>query len=244
MRLGELGLSDTAMVLAAGLGTRMRPITVHTPKPLIEVAGRAMLDQVLDRIAEAGIGRVVVNVHHLADLIEAHLARRKHPEAIISDERGALLDSGGGVKKALDHFDGKPFLLANSDTIWLDGARSNVVRLIEHWNAAEMDILLLLAATSSSVGFDGRGDFLFHTDGRLTRRGEREIVPFAYAGFAILKPDLFADTPDGPFSLNLLFDRAIERGRLYGMRLDGIWMHVGTPEAIREAEACVAASAA
>jgi MurNAc alpha-1-phosphate uridylyltransferase len=244
MTPAERGLSDTAMVLAAGLGTRMRPLTLSRPKPLVEVAGRSLLDHVLDRVTEAGIANAVVNVHYLADMVERHLAGRTEPAVIVSDERGALLESGGGTRKALAHFGGRPFLLANSDAIWIDGARSNMRRLVEHWRPDDMDALLLLASTASAVGLEGRGDFLFATDGRLERRGEREVAPFVYAGIAILKPELFDDTPNGAFSLNLLFDRAIARGRLHGMRLDGIWMHVGTPEAIKDAEACFARSAA
>lgn len=244
MALAERGLSDCAMLLAAGLGKRMRPLTLTRPKPLVEVAGRTLLDHVLDRLAEAGAERAVVNVHYLADQVEAHVAGRATPRIIVSDERGALLDSGGGTKKALSHFDGKPFLLGNSDAIWIDGARSNMRRLVESWRPDDMDALLLLAPTAVAIGFEGRGDFLFAADGRLERRGEREVAPFVYAGIAILKPELFDDTPEGAFSLNLLFDRAIERGRLHGMRLDGLWMHVGTPDAIQEAEACFARSAA
>ncbi len=238
------GLSPTAMVLAAGLGTRMRPITAHTPKPLIEVNGRAMIDHVLDRLETGGAERAVVNVHYLPDLVEAHLRRRHRPTIIISDERDELLDSGGGVRKALSHFAGKPFMIANSDTLWIEGARDNVGRMLAQWDADTMDAMLLLAAMATSIGFSGAGDFSMDADGRLKRRAERQVVPFAYAGFAILKPELFDNTPDTPFSLNRIFDKALARERLFGLRLDGIWMHVGTPDAIREAEECVARSAA
>lgn len=232
------------MVLAAGLGTRMRPLTDRVPKPLLRVSGRTLLDHALDRLAEVGAERAVVNIHWLAEQIEAHLKERRAPVPIISDERVALLDSGGGVKKALPHLGERPFLLMNADTLWMDGARPNMRRFVEAWRPDQMDVLLLLAATATAVGFDGKGDFAFGPDGRLLRRREREVVPFAYAGVAILKPDLFAGTPDGPFSLNCLFDRAIEGKRLFGVRLDGVWMHVGTPDAIGEAEACLARSAA
>lgn len=245
MRPEDFGLSSTAMVLAAGLGTRMRPLTLTTPKPLVRVTGRTMLDQVLDRVAEAGISRAVVNVHHHADQMEAHLARRRDPPAtIISDERDRLLDSGGGTKKALPHLGGPAFLLANADTLWIDGAASNVRRLVAHWRPQVMDVLLLLAATATAVGFEGRGDFHFAPDGRILRRGERDVAPFAYAGFAIFATAAFAETPDGPFSLNLLFDRAAKNGRLHGVRLDGVWMHVGTPDSIVAAEERVARSLA
>ncbi len=236
MTLADRGLSTTALVLAAGLGTRMRPITDTIPKPLVPVGGRTMLDFVIDRFADVGVRRVVVNVHHLADVMEAHLRHRTHPAVIVSDERAGLLDSGGGAKKMLPHVDAPAFLLANADTIWIEGARPNMVRLIERFDAARMDILLLLAAASASIGFEGRGDFAFEPDGRLRRRGEREVVPFAYAGVAIFRTALFDNAPEGPFSLNRLFDRAASEGRLYGERMDGVWMHVGTPRALEDAE--------
>ncbi len=233
-----------AFVLAAGLGKRMRPITATVPKPLVEVAGKALLDHALDRVAEGGITAAVVNVHWLADLIEGHLARRTGaPEITVSDERAELLETGGGVKKALGAFGDAPFVVLNSDSFWLEGPEPNLVRLVAGWDAAAMDILLLVAPTATSLGYEGAGDFLMESDGRLVRRGERTVAPFIYAGVAVLRPELFAGTPDGPFSLNLLFDRAIERRRLYGLRLDGQWLHVGTPEAIAAAEARVAVSA-
>ncbi len=234
----------TAMVLAAGNGMRMRPLTDRTPKPLIEVCGKPLLDNVLDRLAAAGVETAVVNVHHLADQIERHVAGRRAPRIVISDERAALLDTGGGVVKALPSLGAAPFYHLNSDTIWIDGVKSNLVRLAESFDPAKMDALLLLAATSSSVGYSGRGDFAMAPDGRLRRRSEREVAPFVYAGVAILSPSLFAGAPSGAFSLNLLFDRAIEAGRFYGLRLEGVWMHVGTPEAIAAAEAAILASAA
>jgi MurNAc alpha-1-phosphate uridylyltransferase len=233
----------TAMVLAAGLGKRMRPITATTPKPLVEVGGRAMLDHALDRLVEAGVPHAIVNVHYLADLIEARLARRTAPRITVSDERDALLETGGGVKRALSLLGDAPFLLMNSDSLWIEGPQSNVVRLVEAWDPERMDILLLLASTATSFGYDGSGDFSMDPTGLLERRGERRMAPFVYAGVAILKPELFADTPDGPFSLNLLFDRAIEAGRLHGLRLDGEWLHVGTPDAIAGANERIVASA-
>ena len=236
----------SAMVLAAGLGTRMRPITDTLPKPLVRVGGRALLDHALDRLPEAAIDRAVVNVHHHADMVEAHLNGRAHPRIAISDERARLLETGGGIKKALPLLaaaDGpSPFVLLNSDSLWIDGPRSNLRCLVETWAPERMDILLLLAPIATSVGYDGRGDFFMDADGRLRRRPEREVAPFVYAGVAVLEPALFADTPEGPFSLNLLFDRAIDGGRLCGMRLDGVWLHVGTRDAIDAAEARLAAS--
>jgi MurNAc alpha-1-phosphate uridylyltransferase len=234
----------TAMVLAAGNGIRMRPLTDRTPKPLIEVAGKPLLDNVLDRLAATGIETAVVNVHYLAEQIERHLAGRRTPRIVISDERAELLDTGGGVVKALPILGAAPFFHLNSDTIWIDGVRPNLVRLAESFDPARMDALLLLAATSSSVGYFGRGDFAMEPDGRLRRRSECEVAPFVYAGVAILSPALFDDAPNGAFSLNVLFDRAIEAGRFYGLRLEGVWMHVGTPDAIAAAEAAILASAA
>lgn len=233
-----------AFVLAAGLGTRMRPVTDTRPKPLVEVAGKALLDHALDRAAEAGLTEAVVNVHWLPEQIEAHLARRTGaPRITISDEREALLETGGGIRKALPLLGGEPFVVMNSDSFWLEGPVPNLGRLIAGWDPARMDALLLVAPTTTSLGYEGAGDFFMDADGRLERRGERRVAPFIYAGVAILTPGLFADTPEGAFSLNLLFDRAIEAGRLSGIRLDGQWLHVGTPEAIRAAEERVQASA-
>jgi len=232
------------MVLAAGLGLRMRPLTDGMPKPLITVGGKALIDHVLDRLAEAGVETAVVNVHYLADQIERHLAGRRTPRIVISDERDELLDTGGGVVKALPCLGAAPFFHINSDTIWIDGVKPNLLRLAAVFDPARMDALLLLAATSTSVGYGGRGDFTMMPDGRLSRRREQEVVPFAYAGVAILDPTLFAAAPPGAFSLNLLFDRAIETGRLYGLRLEGVWTHVGTPEGIAAAESAILASVA
>jgi MurNAc alpha-1-phosphate uridylyltransferase len=232
------------MVLAAGLGERMRPLTATRPKPLIEVAGKALIDHMLDRLVEAGVETAVVNVHYFAEQIERHLAARTAPRIVISDERGALLDTGGGVVKALPLLGDAPFFHCNADTIWIDGVAPNLTRLADAFDAGAMDALLLLASTSGSIGYSGRGDFTMAADGRLTRRVERGVTPFVYAGAAILAPALFAGAPQGAFSLNRLFDRAIEHGRLYGLRLDGVWMHVGTPDAIAQAEAAIRASTA
>lgn len=233
----------TAMVLAAGLGKRMRPITDILPKPLVRIGGRTMLDQALDRLAEAGVETAVVNVHHLADQIERHLEGRVRPRVVISDERGALLETGGGVAKALPLLGSKPFLVLNSDSLWIEGPESNIRRMVRSWEPERMDILLLLAAAATSVGYEGLGDFAMDAAGRLRRRPEREVTPFVYAGVAIVKPELFAGAPEGAFSLNRLFDGAIEAERLYGLRLDGQWLHVGTPGSIEAAEARIAASA-
>jgi MurNAc alpha-1-phosphate uridylyltransferase len=227
----------TAMVLAAGLGTRMAPLNGGTvPKPLVRLAGRALIDHVLDRQAEAGIARAVVNVHHRADLIEAHLKGRAAPRIEISDERGRLLDTGGGVKRALPRLGPGPFLIHNSDSVWIEGVGSNLARLLQAWDDARMDCLMLLALTSQSLGYAGRGDFAFEADGRIRRRVEQEIVPFAFAGVSVAHPRLLDATPDGAFSLNMAWDRAIAAGRAFGVRLEGTWMHVGTPEALTQAE--------
>jgi len=233
-----------AMVLAAGLGKRMRPVTATTPKPLVEVAGRSLIDYGLDRLQTAGVEEAVVNVHYLADLMEVHLSRRTAPRVTISDERGKLLDTGGGIAKALPHLGDAPFFLLNADTFWLEGATPNLVRLANAWDPTKMDGLLMLAPTVTSIGYDGRGDFVLSTDGRIARRSERHVAPFAYAGAGIISPSLFKDIPEGGFSLNLLFDRAIADGRMFGLRMDGLWLHVGTPKAIRDAETAIAESAA
>jgi MurNAc alpha-1-phosphate uridylyltransferase len=233
----------SAMVLAAGLGVRMRPLTNKMPKPLVSVAGKPLLDHVLDRLVDVGVARAVVNIHYLGEQIERHLKDRTKPEITISDERGLLLGTGGGVVKALPALGDAPFFHVNSDTLWIDGVKPNLARLAEHFDPAEMDALLLLACTSITSGYSGRGDFLMLPDGRLKKRGEREVVPFVYAGAAILSPAMFKDAPEGEFSLTALFDRAAEAGRLHGLRLEGLWMHVGTPDAIATAEEAIKASA-
>ncbi len=217
----------------------MRPLTDSTPKPLIKVAGRALLDHVLDRLADAGVETAVVNVHYLADQVERHLASRAKPKIAISDERAKLLETGGGVVKSLDLLGGGPFFHLNSDTTWIEGGTPNLTRLAAAFDAAKMDALLLLAPIKQSIGYDGRGDFGMLPDGRLRRRAANETADYVFAGAAILSPALFKDAPTGPFSLTLLFDRAAEAGRLFGLKLEGTWMHVGTPEAIALAEAAV-----
>ena len=235
---------NTAMILAAGLGKRMRPLTATTPKPLVEVGGKALIDRSLDRLVDAGVEKAVVNVHWLADLVEVHLARRAAPEIEISDERDRLLETGGGIVKALDKLGPDPFLLFNSDSFWIEGARPNLDTMFEAWNEERMDALLMLASTVETVGYAGPGDFVMERDGLLARREERKVAPFVYAGTALLHPRLFEGAPEGAFSLNTLFDKAIEAGRLYGVRMEGLWLHVGTPEAISRAEAKIRESAA
>jgi len=233
----------TAMVLAAGKGERMRPLTDTRPKPLVEVAGKALLDHVLDRLAQAKVARAVGNVHYLAEQIIAHVVARTHPRVTISDERGEMLDTGGGVVKALPLLGDAPFYHLNADTIWIDGVTPNLARLAESFDAEAMDALLLLAPTAGSIGYDGRGDFAMASDGRLSARPERDVAPFVYAGAAILAPALFVDPPGRTFSLTTLFNRAAKAGRLAGLRLEGRWMHVGTPDAITAAEAAIRDSA-
>src|SRR5262245_46280541 len=233
-----------AMVLAAGFGVRMRPLTDHMPKPLVSVAGRPLLDHVLDKLAAAGVTEAVVNVHYLGGQIIDHVASRQEPRVIISDERDHVLGTGGGVVKALPLLGDAPFFHVNSDTLWIDGVRSNLQRLAETFDPARMDILLLMAPTASSIGYSGRGDYAMLPDGALRKRRELQVVPFVYAGAAIMSPSLFADAPKGEFSLTKMFDRANEQERLFGLRLDGVWMHVGTPDAVQAAEEAVLESVA
>jgi MurNAc alpha-1-phosphate uridylyltransferase len=226
------------MVLAAGRGERMRPLTLRVPKPLVELAGRPLIDHVLDRLAAAGVETAVVNVHYLPDLLEERLSRRAgtKPKIVISDERDLLLDTGGGAKRGLHLLGGGPFFIHNADTVWSEGATPALTRMLGAWDADRMDCLLLLAPLSSSIGYGGKGDFAMTPEGRLLRRGERQVVPFAFAGVSLCDARLFEESPEGAFSLNLLWDRALAKGRLYGIRMDGRWMHVGTPEALAEAE--------
>lgn len=226
-----------AIVLAAGLGTRMRPLTDAVPKPLVRLAGRPLLDHVLDRISAAGIPNAIVNVHYKADQIEQHISARARQTIRISDERAQLLDTGGGVKRALEMTTGGAVLVHNSDSTWGESIGRNLTRLINAWDPERMDSLLLLARGDQALGYDGHGDFEMASSGQLTRRSKGAIVPFAFTGVSIAHPRLLDGTPDGAFSLNLVWDRAIKAGRLYGVCLEGTWMHVGTPEALRDAEA-------
>jgi MurNAc alpha-1-phosphate uridylyltransferase len=229
----------TAMVFAAGLGLRMRPITEKIPKPLIKVGGKALIDHCLDRFAEAGVERAIVNVHYLADQIETHLAGRRRPEIIISDERNKLLDQGGGIKKARKLIGDEPFFLCNTDAFWLEGPRSNLKRLADAWDPERMDAALLVAATVSAVGVDWPGDFSMSADGILVKRKEREVAPYVYAGIGIIKPELFEREQGDVFRLAPLFFDAAAKGRLVGARLDGTWLHVGYPDAVAEAERAI-----
>ncbi|WP_342359489.1 nucleotidyltransferase family protein [Terrarubrum flagellatum] len=231
--------STRAIVLAAGVGQRMRPITDRLPKPLVEVGGKPMLDHALDRLAQAGIEEAIVNVHHLADQVERHAAGRRAPRITISDERAQLLETGGGVKKALPLLGPGPFIAINSDSLWIERGVSAIARLIDAWDASRHDMLLMLARREETFGYDGVGDFDRDAEGLLTRRAG-DTAPFIFAGVSIMTEALFANTPDDGFSLNLLFDRASARGRLGGAILDGLWLHVGTPDAIAPANALFA----
>lgn len=232
----------TAIVLAAGLGKRMLPITATMPKPLVKVAGESLIDFALDRLHEAGMETVVVNVHHFADMLEAHLRTRTIPRIVVSDERDTLLETGGGVKKALPLLGDEPFMTFNSDSLWIEGREPNLKRLVAAWDPERMDILMLVAPLSTSVGYEGCGDFHMAADGRLHRRGSDPSAPFVYAGVAIVKPELVDGTPDGAFSANAFYDKAIAKNRLYGLCMEGQWLHVGEPHTIAEAEKCLAAS--
>ena len=231
---------ETAMVLAAGRGTRMGHLTDDRPKPLVEVAGTPLLDFSLRKLEQAGIKRIVVNVHYKAGQIREYLARRKAEgapsEIMISDETGELLETGGGVKNALGLLGDEPFYVVNSDIMWLDGVSNGFELLAERWCADTMDALLLLSSATSAIGYKGRGDFLLAPDGAVTRRPEREVAPFVFAGVQIAHPRLFAKCPDGPFSLNLAWDHAAVSNRLYGVRREGVWFHVGSPEAVKSVE--------
>lgn len=236
-------MPEKAIIFAAGLGMRMRPLTEDRPKPLIKVAGKALIDYTLDRFARAGLGTAIVNVHHLASQIEEHLKPREAPRIIISDEREELLGQGGGIAKALPHLRPEPFFIANTDAFWIEGPGDNLRALAARWDPDQMDILLLVATVATSIGVDSLGDFYLAQDGRLTKRAEREIAPFVYTGIGIAKPGLFEGTRPKVFPLTPFFLEAAENGRLFGQRLDGLWIHVGRPATIEEAEQAIARTA-
>lgn len=232
----------TAMVMAAGLGKRMRPLTATRPKPLIEVAGKPLIDHVFDRLRAAGIGRAVVNVHYLADTLEAHLADR-YPdmEIVISDERGRLMETGGGLVQARGLLGDEPVLVVNSDNLWLDGPIDAIRLLASRWDDAAMDALLLMVPLARAHNHGGQGDFHLAANGRITRRRQAgTVAPFCYTGIQMLHPRLIADWPEGPFSTNLFWDRAMAAGRAYGQVHQGLWFDVGTPGAIRRTEMLLA----
>ena len=227
--------SDTAMILAAGLGKRMRPLTASQPKPLVRVAGKALIDHALDRLDEAGVARAVVNVHYLADALEAHVLARPAPKVTVSDERALLLETGGGRAKALPGLP-DPFFALNADNIWLDGPKSAFHDLSRRWNPEVMDALLLVVPHARAVNFSGPGDFHMDPLGKLSRRRDGRIAPFIFTGIQLVSHRLMRDAPEGAFSTNLLWNRAMAEGRLFGLSFTGLWFEVGTPQAIRPTE--------
>lgn len=235
MSTGGKLASDTAMVMAAGLGKRMRPLTATQPKPLVRVAGKPLIDHALDRLSEAGVGKAVVNVHYLADALEAHVLDRKSPQVIVSDEREALLETGGGLIKAKDQLP-NPFFCLNADNIWLDGPRDAFADLSARWDPDRMDALLLVVSHARAENFAGLGDFHMDPCGKLSRRSPGRIAPFIYTGIQLISHRLLRDAPEGRFSTNLLWNRAIEEGRLFGLSFNGLWFEVGTLQAIAPTE--------
>jgi len=231
--------SDTAMILAAGLGKRMRPLTASQPKPLVRVAGKALIDHALDRLAEAGVAKAVVNVHYLADALEAHVLARQAPKVSVSDERALLLETGGGMAKALPQLP-DPFFALNADNIWLDGPKSAFHDLSRRWDPDQMDALLLVVPHARAMNFSGPGDFHMDPLGRVSRRRDGRIAPFIYTGIQLVSHRLLRDAPEGPFSTNILWNRAIAEGRLYGISFTGLWFEVGTPQMIRPTEEALA----
>jgi len=230
-------VSDTAMVLAAGLGKRMRPLTATQPKPMVRVAGKPLIDHALDRLGDAGISRAVVNVHYMGDALQAHVAERQMPKVTISDERDRLLETGGGMVKAkAQALLPDPFFCLNADNIWLDGPRNAFADLSARWNADEMDALLLMVPHPRAMNFSGPGDFHMEPDGRLSRRRPRRVAPFIYTGIQIVSHRLLRDAPEGPFGTMTLWERAMAEGRLFGMSFTGLWFEVGTPQAIAPTE--------
>jgi MurNAc alpha-1-phosphate uridylyltransferase len=230
----------TAMIMAAGLGKRMRPLTATRPKPLIEVNGKALLDHVLEKLRVAGVRKVVVNVHYLADALEAHLSSREYGlEVAISDERKQLMETGGGLIKALPLIDDDPFLALNSDNLWIDGPADTIKLLASQWDDAKMDALLLLVPQARALNNKGMGDFHMDRAGRIRRRERSHVAPFVFTGIQIASKRLLRDAPDGPFSTNILWDRAIEEGRAFGAVHQGLWFDVGTPQSIPITEAAL-----
>jgi MurNAc alpha-1-phosphate uridylyltransferase len=227
----------TAMIMAAGLGKRMRPLTATRPKPLIEVGGKALLDHVLEKLRIAGVKKVVVNVHYLAEALEAHLMSRAHGlEVLISDERSLLMETGGGLVKAAPLIDCDPFLALNSDNLWIDGPADTLRLLASQWDDERMDALLLLVPLARALNHRGMGDFHMDRTGRLRRRERSHVAPFVFTGIQIVSKRLLRDAPEGPFSTNILWDRAMEEGRCYGAVHQGLWFDVGTPQSIKLTE--------
>ena len=230
-------IPKSAMVLAAGLGLRMRPLTDHRPKPMIEVAGQALIDWALARIADAGVSRAVVNLHYLGEQIQEHLKDRTAPSITFSPE-DPILETGGGIERALAKLGTDPFFACNSDGLWLDGHKNALTRLADMWDDDAMDGILLLHDPAQAMGYDGPGDFTIASNGHVTRRTDDPAnKAYVFTGVQLLHPRLFVDTPGGAYSLNVLYDRALAAGRLFGLVHDGAWFHVGTPEARDATEA-------
>ena len=228
---------ETAFVMAAGLGKRMRPLTATRPKPLVEVAGKALIDHVLDRLRAAGVGRIVVNVHYLADALEAHLKTKASDfDVRISDERKQLMETGGGLVQAEPLIGSDPFLVVNSDNYWIDGPADTLHLLASLWREQEMDALLLLVPQARASNHRGQGDFRMAADGRLLRREKGKVAPFVFTGIQMISKRLLSDAPDGPFSTNVFWDRAIAEGRCFGAVHQGLWFDVGNPSAIKATE--------
>jgi len=237
----ETAVPDTAMIMAAGLGKRMRPLTASRPKPLVEVNGKALIDHVFDRLRAAGVAKAVVNVHYLPDSLEAHLkARAGDFDVRVSDERDLLLETGGGMVRAAPLIDADPFFAINSDNYWIDGPSDTLRLLASHWDEQAMDALLLLVPHARAFNHRGLGDFHMDRFGRLLRRGRSKVAPYVYTGIQLVSKRLLRDAPDGPFSTNFLWDRAIDEGRCFGAVHQGLWFDVGTPASIRATEAALA----
>jgi N-acetyl-alpha-D-muramate 1-phosphate uridylyltransferase len=237
----DVDVPTTAMVLAAGLGKRMRPLTITRPKPLVEVAGRTLLDRAIDHLRDAGVARAVVNIHYFADQVAAHLARDTAGiDVQLSDERKALLETGGGVAHALPLIDCDPFYVVNSDNLWVDGSIDTLKLLAQRWDPKVMDALLLLVPLARANGYDGRGDFTMDPIGRLRRRVEQRVAPYVFSGVQLLSKSLFDGEPVEPFSLNRIYDKALKEKRLFGAVHQGLWFHVGTPASVTATEALLA----
>jgi MurNAc alpha-1-phosphate uridylyltransferase len=232
-----------AMIMGAGLGSRMRPLTDDRPKPLVTVAGKPLIDHTIDRLVAAGVTRIVVNLHYHAAMLRAHLEKRRDAEILFSDETARLLDTGGGVVKALPLLGDEAFFILNSDSIWIESGQPALPMMQDAWDASRMDGLLLLANMATAIGYDGDGDFVRLADGRVARARDSSAPPYGYLGTQIAHPRLFDGAPQGAFSTNIMWDRAIAAGRLHGAVLDGVWLHVGTPQARDEAERALAAPA-
>jgi MurNAc alpha-1-phosphate uridylyltransferase len=229
-----------AMVLSAGIGQRMRPLTLQKPKPLIEVGGKTLIDHAFEKLRASGVGDAVVNVHYLPEQVEAWAVRQSPPpRLVISDERQQLLDTGGGVANALPLLGPNPFFVLNSDSFWIESGRPALDRLRAAWDGDRMDCLLLVCPLPRCIGFDGRGDFTVESGNQLVRKLPNDASPVVYIGCYLVHPRLFADAARGPFSMNVLWNKAIENKRLFGLVHEGLWLHVGTPDAIPDAEAAL-----